>query len=406
LANSSEIELTNDYIGFIVIKPLPQTILGRTCLRTYPNAGCRFFNFIRPYKVNLFGIELSVESIAYQEQDSVVAACASSAIWSAFQATALLFQHSIPSPVEITKAATIFFPYANRHFPNKGLNPEQMAHAIRNVGLEPYLISANQYDVIKATTYAYQRAKIPVVLGFMLANFVSGALLGRHAVTITGYRIGNTKHGFSGSNFFLKSSRIEKIYCHDDQVGPFARMEFTRNDNRLTTSWMDESKKIGHIVADPEILILPLYHKIRIPFDIILNIVYRIDALLKLIGNNVKFKNGLNINEIEWDIFLCISNDFKTEIRLNTELAHSDKLSILTEGLPKYIWRAIGSIDNERVELIFDATDIEQGEIFIRLIPYSQNLSSLMQTIATNINIDDIQSIQLVKIFESLKNSY
>src|SRR6185312_4613885 len=71
LTNSSEIELTNDYVGFIVVKPLPQTIFGRTCLRTYPNAGCRYFNFVRPYHVNLYGINLKVESIAYQEQDSV-----------------------------------------------------------------------------------------------------------------------------------------------------------------------------------------------------------------------------------------------------------------------------------------------------------------------------------------------
>src|ERR1700733_5147963 len=52
LTNTSEVDLSNDYIGFIVIKPLPQTIFGRTCLRTYPNAGCRYFNFIRPYYVN------------------------------------------------------------------------------------------------------------------------------------------------------------------------------------------------------------------------------------------------------------------------------------------------------------------------------------------------------------------
>ena len=403
LTNTSDIDLSNDYVGFIVIKPLPQTILGRTCLRTYPNMGVRFYSFIRNYKVNLFGLKLTVESIAYQEQDSVVAACASSAIWSAFQATGLLFQHSIPSPVEITKAATVFFPYANRHFPNKGLNPEQMAHAIRNVGLEPFLINADKFDVLKATTYAYQRAKIPMVLGFMLENWVQGYQLGRHAVTITGYCLSGTKRGFVTNDFYLKSSRIEKIYCHDDQVGPFARMEFARDDNRLTTSWLDDKKKIGHIVARPEIIIIPLYHKIRISFETILNIIYRIDALLKLIAKNVSFNNGLNINEIEWDIFLTVNNDFKSEIRQDKSLSEDEKLLILTKPLPKYIWRAIGNINEEKFEFIFDATDIEQGEIFISLIPYSYSLSQLIKTIAANIIINDIESIQLIKIFKMLR---
>jgi len=89
------------YIGFVVVKPLPFTAIGRTCLSTFPVDGQRLYPITRSYDVDLFGLHITVESLVYQEQDSVAAACATSALWSAFNATGKRFQHHIPSPVEI-----------------------------------------------------------------------------------------------------------------------------------------------------------------------------------------------------------------------------------------------------------------------------------------------------------------
>ena len=64
--------LQTDYLGFIVLKPLPRTIIGRTCLVTYPGEGRRHFPATRCYAANLFGLSLKVHhSLAFQEQDSV-----------------------------------------------------------------------------------------------------------------------------------------------------------------------------------------------------------------------------------------------------------------------------------------------------------------------------------------------
>ncbi len=85
-------QLKGSYLGFIVVKPLPETIIGRTCLKTYhASPEGRNFPITRKYPVNLFGIGLSVETLAFQEQDRVAAACATSALWTAFQGTGKLF---------------------------------------------------------------------------------------------------------------------------------------------------------------------------------------------------------------------------------------------------------------------------------------------------------------------------
>lgn len=112
--------LKQSYLGFIVVKPLPQKMVGKTCLKTYDtDNGRRYFIKARSYSVNLFGYPLEIQdSLAFQEQDSVAAACATSALWAAFQGTGELFHHNIPSPFEITKSATRYISPEIRPFPN------------------------------------------------------------------------------------------------------------------------------------------------------------------------------------------------------------------------------------------------------------------------------------------------
>jgi len=162
-----------------------------------------------------------VTSLAFQEQDQVVAACATSALWSALQATGALFHHPMPSPVEITRAATEHLPTTTRTFPNRGLSMAMMAHGIRNVGLEPYLVNVGDEYVFTSTLYAYLRFGIPMILGFVLADLSGGPVTSldlHHAVAITGYSLGRPKpKPYGPSKFLLRASRIDKIYVHQQE---------------------------------------------------------------------------------------------------------------------------------------------------------------------------------------------
>lgn len=406
--NASTIDLQNGYLGFMVLKPLPTTIIGKTCIATYSHEGKRFFPAIRKYKANLFGIKLSIDSLAYQEQDSIVAACASSSIWTAFHGTGILFQHSLPSPVEITNWATKYFPFANRHFPNKGLSGEQMAITIREVGLEPYLYNVQNYDTLKATSYAYLKGKIPIVLGFNLWDTTTNSDIdpaihrGRHAVTITGFcKDGELSDTYEDVRLSLTSSKINKIYVHDDQLGPFARMEFNSSFARfensnipcLETGWSDN----GSIKASPEILIIPLYHKIRIPFEAVLAAINFFNNLF--IPIEIKFPN---FSLFEWDIFLSDIRDFKNDILTDSVIEFSEKKRILTNKFPKYLWRAIGLIDNTRkIEFVFDATDIDQGSFYHSKVIYDQPTNDQYKVILDNYDANPIHNLTTKEILES-----
>lgn len=375
----AEEAVRSSYLGFIVVKPLPHRFIGRTCLRTYDGDGRRHFPVRRVYDANLCGVPLKVETLAFQEQDAVASACATSALWSALQGTAKLFQHKVYSPVEITRIATDQFPGLRRAFPNHGLNPLQMAAAIRMAGLEPEVIGVERKSTLQGTAYAYLQARIPLLLNAAMFDisaadtpfpFRRDPATG-HAIVVVGYSLGYPNVSpYPGTDTLLRSSRIDKLYVHDDQVGPFARMgldgpaidaSFQGRDFKveftLTSSWPGECKRIGTVVFAPEALIIPVYHKIRIGYDTILaNVLY----------NDEKIRKEWSLN-IEWDVFLTRQSDFKADIRTSVDLSEELRWQLLARPFPRFLWRAIGFEGTKRrVEFIYDATDVDQSDSLLQ----------------------------------------
>jgi hypothetical protein len=393
--------LNRAYLGFIVIKPLPQTIIGRTCLKTYPHApGGRNFPVLRQYSANLFGISLKVDSLAYQEQDKVVAACATSALWSCFQQTGMLFQHSIPSPVEITKSATKYIPlFENinlRGIPNGGLTPAQMAISIKEVALEPHIIAIRGAYSLSGTLYAYLKCGIPSILLMEIKDEAEKTTFGWHAVAVTGFslELGKTASAIQ-NEFLLRATKISKIYVHDDQIGPFARMEYAPGKLYLTSSW--ENKRVI-----PENLMIPLYHKIRIPFQIIHDAIFEYDALFE--QARLHYLNG-QLARPEWDIYLTTISDFKKDILdSKLDLLGNKAESILTKNLPKYLWRATASINDKiNLDLLFDATGIEQQALLVQVVCYHPIMPAITSAmVASGIGFTDHP--QVIEIFKRIQN--
>lgn len=357
-------KLCESYLGFIVVKPLPQKIIGRTCLKTYPEEERRNFPILRDYPINLFGLELTVRSLAYQEQDTVVAACATSALWSCFQGTGVLFQHKIPPPVEITEWAGSHLPEnllasSSRTFPNSGLTATQMAYAVRRVGLDPLVIGANSRYALNSVMYAYLRGKIPSILALGLDR---QSHTGGHAVAVTGYSLGYKDPVPEKNGFLLRANRIDRIYAHDDQVGPFARMIWRWRDEDgkhiLETSWDSE------YVVTPRFLLFPLYHKIRIPFSLLEQAIIALDTRLERVRKIVS-----GVNRAEWDIYLTTANDYKTSVRADyRDWGEKTLLRSLTVDLPRFIWRVMMRVDNElQFDFLFDATGIAQHDLLVHM---------------------------------------
>ncbi|RPH34532.1 MAG: hypothetical protein EHM93_00420 [Bacteroidales bacterium] len=346
------------YLGYIVVKPLPKGVIGATLIKPYDKKDKRFYTAKRDYSVNLFGKTLNIESLPYQEQDGIVGSCASSALWFAFQKTRELFHTSVPNPSDITISAGYDSFHTGKSFPSNGLEISQICMAVHAIGLISELRVSSEYisdnKWLKSFVYAYSRMGIPILMGMDIEK------RGEHLITINGYRFSHTKKKtkrISKIDLELQSNEIIKFYAHDDQTGPFSRVEFVSKGYQFNTSWWDNINSEIGLGANAICIIVPLVNTIKVTFENILEEATILDFVFDM---HIELK-------FTWDIYLIESNKYKEEIR--SELIKNDKqynscaAEILFESLPKYVWVAKAYIRNGDkdyliFDLLYDAIDV------------------------------------------------
>jgi hypothetical protein len=370
------IQFWTNYLGFIVVKPIPFTVIGYTVLKTYSNGrdyNDRNFWGTRDYKIHVFGNEITINSLAFQEQDSVLAACATTAIWSMLNKASTDYHTILKSPSLITKDADNTSPDGSRLFPNSGLNLLQICQAILNSGLVSEIKQAdialndlngaflgrfvsNHY--LKKILNAYSAIGIPIILVIYVPN---GGQHGLHAITVSGFKMKKPAHINPSDETSWISDNIETFYAHDDQWGPFARIKFI-GDAEIETPWtvFDEQKR-NTLVSS---IVVPLYPKIRISFEDIEIIVLGLDRILSF------FFDGNIKSDLIWDIKIEYSENFKKFIK-TSNLDSEPKLNKLTTSQPKYVWIASCYVGEIRIlDFTFDATNVKNGMIGLDVLSY------------------------------------
>jgi hypothetical protein len=368
-------ELWTSYLGYVVVKPLPARQIGATLLRPYTPAADkqRVYPVRRPYPVNVLGKQLVVETLIFQEQDNNVSACATTALWMAFHKTAFQFQTALPSPYHITATARNLFYRQGRTFPSTGLDLTQIGEAIQAVGLVAELRTYRQPDEwgaapgaevavqmqeqllgAKGFIYAYLRLGLPVLLFLLL----DGREDQGHLITVTGYRMAATSI-LPTKDLSLASDALDRLYAHDDQMGPFARYSFTEEGQLLTPwpagdGWETAERWESHRVASLYSVFVPLAADIRITYE---QVFRQVGLFEQLFTDTIQERT-----DIVWDIYLDYSNHYKDELRRLRPVEGEPLRRILVSSLPKYVWVARASLQKEPIlELVFDATDLHTG---------------------------------------------
>lgn len=399
--------LQDGYLGNIVVRPIPDTFFAKTCLKQYPcladSTDSRYKKILRKnYKSSLFGHAFYVDSIAFQEQDKVLSACATSALWSFFHAHPCISKRAIPSAIEITTSA-VTSSAEEALFPNSGLSFGMMSKCIRENNLEPSVIdlkpkensthnAAYFHQHLCDHIYAYCSAGFPLILGievFSSEGQEKPESIGRHAVTILGYSIGKERAGaLQPGELPMRSSRIDKIYIHDDRFGPFARLEFIDEHWQIRVT-----EKSNEETDEPELYkaigaLTGVYHKIRIPFGSIKRICTSMhNRLIEITEEALGGKEGgddalVFLSTFEWVIKIEEVSIFKAGI-LNSDLDGAEKENLLTRSLPRYMWVAeVYSEDDMVGKFLFDATDIPQGNHLLEIVSFDEGFRELIQLLA------------------------
>jgi hypothetical protein len=423
LGESTEAEIRaaqDSYLGFTVIKPLPLTLIGRTCLAHYESSKnsdglMRHFPIKRRYSVSCYGLPLNIDTVAFQEQDQEVAACSTAAIWYTLHSCPKrITESAIPAPYEITARALSHVAFAekeiapgspHRYFPAVGLTLPQIVEYLRRRNYDCVVYGTHSYSIPHGSKHltneivqAFLPAKVPLLLvGWLFEGRTEDSCkyLGVHAITALGYATD------AGDNRFLPEmrkwslERIKNVYAHDDGLGPFAKYQWKTKKRSAVPNPNGDAKKENATEAsdratDIDILVntseldgksvtrlfapiyaaVPLNSKVRLDFAEIRAFV---DQVCEVIHRQINTPNlGLSPEQKdallcgEWDIGLVEVNELKQEVSRTESLRH-EKSTMLLTPLPKYMWRLQFSIFHPVKELqpdwevLFDATDLSQG---------------------------------------------
>lgn len=228
------------YRGFLVLRPFSHETLGRCILsgdllrdqnRTYVT--CK-----APYSVNLAGHEIKFDGTPWMEQDGMVSACASAALWVIGWHLGHFFRggHRLYTTPEITELATQYNLGTGRAMPSGGLNIDQMCHALHAMGYAPLLFGEYETlpaDLAQSCVYTYVESGIPALLNLQFP------LEGGHAVALVGHRLEATARpepfefapeGKLPLKLFDASQFASRFVAQDDAGGPFRLVEFLDRD--------------------------------------------------------------------------------------------------------------------------------------------------------------------------------
>ncbi|SHE98477.1 C39 family peptidase [Vibrio gazogenes] len=404
--------LQNSYLGFVVIKPLAKTFIGKTCLKPYPTVNQsddRKRCLVRDYSVDLFGIPLKVTSVAFQEQDKVVSACATTAIWSSLHAMHWKDVRQIPACSEITTNALNHISGSSNSFPNRDLSNKQILRALDFEKIKHHTadISAYSADTFFTTVKTYIDSKIPLILGVDVYCKSDQELtrLDGHAITIVGYKSTNEPEN-------------QAIYVHDDRLGPFARAGFVEIDKEKVeteVSWGlalqekdDDGKwKDPHEILVLNSLIIPAPHKVRLPSSFARNTCSHIKSIYDDILNNIADTQGEAAvrdyrNNLTFDVSLSEISDIRQQLFNETytgehaESLQKEKVKFLTGSYARYQWVANFKSNSKCIfKILFDATDIPQGNAVSALFVHDKDLTDLVlecqkQVLKQDNNLTDV----------------
>ena len=373
------------YCGFTVIDGIYKDKkgcltghVGRTALCTYCGSkdecekhdGKRSFFHKYRQKVSLFGHELTVDSLPFTSKDEDVGMCATAALWVAQFPLVERHGGNRLSQYEITDCASkIRLGLSGRRFP-AGLEDEQIIGYLYERGYEVECLYATKVDgkFISAAIKTFVDAKIPIIASLSMqkvttvdtshggeytpygtdcssTEFVSDR--DGHAVVISGYSVDN-------------NGRLDGIYVHDDNIGPYARVKFRDGDVKCWSYKDGEYVAHGSIKLDA--LIIPIYPKVKLPYVSVLDMCEKIQS------------KGLIT--APYEIILIEGKDYKKEIlRENYEVIDAKSLTnkgadgkiypnyvtqeVMKMLLPRFVWIVRCTYSGYKIDHMIDTTSNE-----------------------------------------------
>ena len=403
------------YLGFIVIRPIKSAPLGKTVLAWYPEKTPKNPRVVEPsrdYNIDLCGIELKIKGLAWQQQDRGVAACATIALWSMLQSSALDEYYFIPTTSEITEAANKTASFGNRVYPSKGLSSPQICEALKELGLAPCIMLGDVYynngkmgfsrRRFANTCAAFIRSGYPILLAG--DSITQGQAPRGHAICAVGFRE-NPLHPLEKGMVLPYDESIQHLYIHDDNIGPSVRfgifsdnqsnIAYIKPDRPRSVTGTDPIDRYGHFI--PHAILAAVNPELRTDPDELYITGFKIARSASLVLSKTLFPTGLNFSTRFIKKRDYLKNELNKLLGGQIDLLAKTRLRLVEEARPmsKHIVLVrIGSGPHPIFDILFDTSDSYLKAF--ATVSYWPNCDELVKIVSISLRIDLGKHIQAV----------
>lgn len=358
--------MRKSYLGFCVLRPLENRIIGRTALKPrLDHMWAEFHTCTSPIPINLAGNELVANAAVQMEQDARIQTCSSVAIWM----SSYVMSHNFKYPIFTT---TKIMEYATKHIvgarvgPTDGLTYEQMMQALKEMGYEPIIFGETDPFETKNQIYAYVESSIPPILllqqhdGYHHAITAIGHAHKRPSTSLARIRVVGNNRVFSG--YYRSSEWVPYFFVNDDQRGIYRELEFlTRNSNIIIQRIKHNQRNAGqpiNIQANiknwhcpvaiktnssipyiPKETIANVWGMIApIPKGVTLSHVEAEEKAVNIINRCISRSNTSLPRDLVIRSYLILSNQYKLKLVNRTDMSNFVRAFYQGKPLPKWIW--------------------------------------------------------------------
>ena len=338
LGNLSEIADT--YLGYVVMRPLPTSPVGRTMLSPPPHLKSAILCSTTD-EVHLRGVTLSVTGVPFVGQDGQYLRCSHSCLWSASYHAHLQRRSPRHLPRDVREAA-MGGEVVGRQTPHEGLSVAQLLSALQNLGFSPERVPLprTREDSVRSETSSlpstfarYANSGIPTI-----------AYNRSHSWLVIGYYFAGPPevkdHDTPNKQLQTSNHDATCLVVHDDVQGPY--LESLGRDDYLNPWANLDYERSGWRAAIPALPSKVYITAERAEWLGRERLTFIIDKLSAAAQHNCCTR--IPKNRLRYRTHVTTGAKFKQRVadRLPSELADFYR----TMHLPKYLW-VVEAIDEE-----------------------------------------------------------
>ncbi len=394
--------LQKKFLGSMVIRPLKFGFVGRTLISPKALLHKENLSYIRltNYKINFFGMELTVEAFPFLSQDGIVTTCAETSIlimMDYYSNRYNDYRYVVPS--EISKIAQ---KYVNsRVVPSKGLTYAVISKILCEFGFFTYFHHSSKLELnpkIRDYLYYYVESGMPICINLSNKNVGHSVVcIGHKSLSLEQMKKNLTCS--SGTYFTSTASGCKSLIVMDDNLYPYAEYEFVQDEGNpyslkvktaipKNCSWPPTDSDIIHTEMKIDCFIAPLHKRMN------MDAARAEQVILSLIGDehsnpcNFFRENHIDTlaswgerdNPLIYRLFLASSRHYKQKrIESQNNITNAYRWRCLGVPLPQFVWicelYTCNGYENEEAigEIIIDATASPKSDMFdcILMINYT-----------------------------------